>query len=141
MLLYSNPKTDPLPTEDADGAQNALLTHQAQSNNLVRISGVPTRLRVQRRRLATSEQGKRCFFLRGLVLAGREACLLKWLNEKLSELRHFAKLHDKGIFTLAAMKQFLAIQNRFRHLAKDDAKVTILSGVDARWTWGGWMTC
>ena len=68
--------------------------------------------------------------------AGLDAQLLKWINERLTELRHSAKLNDEGVLTLAAWKQSLAIQRRFRLLAKDKAKVAILAGVDSRWpTW------
>ena len=65
--------------------------------------------------------------------ATRCAQLLRWINERLYELKHHARAHAEGKLTTAALRQVFGIQRRFRLMAKDEVRSKVLAEADYRW--------
>ena len=65
--------------------------------------------------------------------AGSEACILKWLHERISELKHCGRRHREGKLTTAGLKQVVGIGRRLQLLSRDAPRMSLLVKVDARW--------
>ena len=70
--------------------------------------------------------------------AGEGAYILRWVSERLCELRFHCRQHEKGLLTLAGLKQAEGIKSRLRCLAKDQKRRTLLTKLDERWD--SWLT-
>ena len=68
-----------------------------------------------------------------LGIAREKAYVAKWIDERLRELRHHSDLHRKGLLTLAGLKQVEGIRRRFKRLAMDEKRMSVLVQSDARW--------
>ena len=65
--------------------------------------------------------------------AGSEACILKWVHERASELQHCRQRQAEGSLSLTGLKQVLGICRRMRSLSRDKNRMSLLCKVDSRW--------